>query len=709
MLFGVAILISIISVAQIKISDLPTTTSINNADWFILVQSGNTRKISKLNIFQYLNNVTNESKATMFTSPTITGVLTFPTPFYLGITSVTTTGAQFNYLNTATSNIQTQLNTKLNSADFADSLHTQTGIFYAEDYGAVGDGVTDDLAAIQAAIDAAHDATVVFPLGRFIISGSLSITESTSLEGAGSSYTDGQGTQIESTADVPMLVIDHSSTGWGLPLKISNIHFRGDTTKHNQYGIVASGVTQMKFENLYFLGTGNYAFKVDDNSHSGLYTIEKCWFEKCHGGVYGRGTSAAQINDFKVINNTITFSHTVGVNIFGSNILIAGNNFGGNEEQSIYIGARDIPNTTITADNILIKDNYFDSDEQGIILAEGYYNAVGPVYQYFFGLVIDDNYINFNKNNITDDTEAAIRVRLADGSTSAAVFPDFVLGGRNAFNLTGSEPIYHFDGGSCLNYTATVNSSTTTGVAFATRYQNCEGASIIHRGDGYPFVVTLPTVGAGITATMLRRNIYTYFESDMRITADPQIADGYDGQEIAIINSNTHSLTLRNGTGLYLQTDSIILGEKDVINLKYRKTSDLWIEQFRNNPSEFLKTKADISAPTFVNGITTDILKVGNAASNTIIGIDSIGYVGTQAAMYDGADTITHYVKHSDRSVLMRSAAGDTSNYQVPDQVGQFFLDTSAGKLYIAKTSVRGGWVILNLIFFMGYIRRKKK
>ena len=49
-----------------------------------------------------LQNVTNESKATMFASPTFTGTATIPTPFTLGATSITTTGTQFNYLNAAT-------------------------------------------------------------------------------------------------------------------------------------------------------------------------------------------------------------------------------------------------------------------------------------------------------------------------------------------------------------------------------------------------------------------------------------------------------------------------------------------------------------------------------------------------------------------------------------------------------------------------------
>ena len=48
--------------------------------------------------------------------------------------------------------------------------------FNVEDYGAVHDGVTDDTAAIQAAINAAHDAgggTVWLPGGVYIIGGAL--------------------------------------------------------------------------------------------------------------------------------------------------------------------------------------------------------------------------------------------------------------------------------------------------------------------------------------------------------------------------------------------------------------------------------------------------------------------------------------------------------------------------------------------------------
>jgi hypothetical protein len=78
-----------------------------------------------------LGNVTNESKATMFTSPTFTGTPVIPTPFTLGATSVTSNGTELNvldgipgtltatelgYMDGVTSSVQTQLGGMANKA-----------------------------------------------------------------------------------------------------------------------------------------------------------------------------------------------------------------------------------------------------------------------------------------------------------------------------------------------------------------------------------------------------------------------------------------------------------------------------------------------------------------------------------------------------------------------------------------------------------------
>jgi len=84
-----------------------------------------------------LGNVTNESKATMFTSPTFTGTVTIPTPFTIGVISVTANGTELNvldnipgtltstelgYVDGVTSAIQTQFTGKVAVADTATML-----------------------------------------------------------------------------------------------------------------------------------------------------------------------------------------------------------------------------------------------------------------------------------------------------------------------------------------------------------------------------------------------------------------------------------------------------------------------------------------------------------------------------------------------------------------------------------------------------------
>ncbi|WP_035055641.1 glycosyl hydrolase family 28-related protein [Carnobacterium pleistocenium] len=53
------------------------------------------------------------------------------------------------------------------------------------DYGAVGDGITDDTTAIRRALSAGNYNTIEFPAGTFLIKGTLSVNSGTTFKGAG--------------------------------------------------------------------------------------------------------------------------------------------------------------------------------------------------------------------------------------------------------------------------------------------------------------------------------------------------------------------------------------------------------------------------------------------------------------------------------------------------------------------------------------------
>ena len=212
-----------------------------------------------------LGNVTNESKATMFTSPTFTGTVSLPTTTSIGNASSTEIG----YLDGAASSIQNQINAKLTITDTTNMLspyplttevrdiindsislklniangtttgtlttaalnvggkdlsidsisyvgtkyalwdgvdtvsphinvvdqidindaiagsHSGTGIYNVLDYGAVGDGITDDRDAIQDAIAAAGDsATIIIPHGTYKIINATGVGGTTVLQRA---------------------------------------------------------------------------------------------------------------------------------------------------------------------------------------------------------------------------------------------------------------------------------------------------------------------------------------------------------------------------------------------------------------------------------------------------------------------------------------------------------------------------------------------
>lgn len=136
------------------------------------------------------------------------------------------------------------------------SLSVQDPVFFVTAYGATGDGVTDDTAAVQAAIDAAEvDAstgdsggTVFFPPGTYLCDSELSVDGSAGITLSGPSL-------MGNTA-----ILEYTGTGTFLTLArqwsaVMNLKFQGADNAS---------------------GEGDIAIKLADNKRHN--TIRDCWF-----------------------------------------------------------------------------------------------------------------------------------------------------------------------------------------------------------------------------------------------------------------------------------------------------------------------------------------------------------------------------------------------------------------------------------------------
>jgi hypothetical protein len=97
--------------------------------------------------------------------------------------------------------------------------------------------------------------------------------------------------------------------------------------------------------------------------------------------------------------------------------------------------------------------------------------------------------------------------------------------------------------------------------------------------------ITYMSAGNGLVAEYQWETVYFHDDDAIDITANPQFADGFDGQKITIIgSSDSDTLTLDDGTGLQLAGGvQFVLGLGDSIVFVYIAALDLWVEISRSN------------------------------------------------------------------------------------------------------------------------------
>lgn len=450
-------------------------------------------------------------------------------------------------------------------------------------YGATGDGVTDDTAAIQAAITAAGRGTVFLPEGNYRVT-QLNITTSTNMLGCGAGGVVTGGTRITSISALPVINIsyvnDYAHT-------FQNFAIIGNDTA-GQIGFLINGMSSnLTLFNVYVLNC-DYGVQMATVRHTtGINFISSTFQNNVTAGIYGlnNNTDGRQVNAINIISCQIG-ANGHGIHIMGTNINIIANTIQGQSKTGIFLSSRVLGNKNSQSNNVNIHDNYMEENVEASIIGEAYYTAAPAVVQAISYLTIRGNYIY--QTDATTTENAAIILRRAAGSL------DFLTGVMNTQilknNISVDGALYKIDANDCLNNTSTLYVDGCETVDFLTLYTGLwetqfQRPEIIGRINvpGYKAIGHIPVTG--ITAAQLAPVMLIAQTAAIDITSNPQIAAGFYGQEIMIIgNSDANTLTLDDGNGLQLAGGaSMVLGLNDVIVLKYNTWSAVWFEISRSD------------------------------------------------------------------------------------------------------------------------------
>jgi hypothetical protein len=244
------------------------------------------------------------------------------------------------------------------------------------DYGADPTGVADSTAAIQAALDASNTSVVVFPIGDYRITDTLTVTYST---GTGAiewssvnlkGYGFGSNIRWYGGNNKPMIeYVGVNGKGFYTNTIIEGLHLSVENS--------ATGVTGLLF--------GDLSNVVDTLSGVGNVTIRNNIIYYCDTGIH----TWVESDEFTIIDNHIRVHQSYGIrNEGGSGYLIARNHIqdGDADSLGIYSGFTAI---TITSNVIQSYTNIrgiFIEGARGFSITDNYSESVVQSSDYFIRL-----------------------------------------------------------------------------------------------------------------------------------------------------------------------------------------------------------------------------------------------------------------------------------------------------------------------------------
>ena len=148
-------------------------------------------------------------------------------------------------------------------------------------FGAKGDGSTDNTTAIQAAITASN--TVYFPNGTYLFSGITINTNNVTLYGAGESRS------VLLMTNAAAAAVSIASTAFTSGVNIRNLRIEGNASNLGgiSLGTTTFAAARIRIQDVFITGFQNaangYGIRLNSNQNT---DIENLWIQECHFGIY---------------------------------------------------------------------------------------------------------------------------------------------------------------------------------------------------------------------------------------------------------------------------------------------------------------------------------------------------------------------------------------------------------------------------------------
>lgn len=369
-----------------------------------------------------------------------------------------------------------------------------------KDFGAVGNGTTDDTVAIQAAFDASSDREIFFPSGTYVC-GAVTITNQCRVmgEGADATYIKASGAaidvwRVQTTARVdvenltfsPAVAVTKQTAGAYLKYDPTSGYNFGSRVRNCVFAYSYRGVQFVdaavwSVEDCYF---PLYTFAVEVQNiaspDAGDSTIRACVFDAA--GATGTAIRQLSSGGLRIVNNKILSGDRGYYGVYDSSpsntsiLLIQNNSIEFQATAGIALNSTSSTGFSM----VVIEGNQFSVAASGVGLT-----LMDPGYDYLDSVNISDNLFNlgtFSKGvnfargaritllpntfygNSTNETAVTIGANV----DSAVLYPQVVLDCTTDF--TGVFTNVTFYAGLSLSGTV----STTTGSAYSSMYISAE-------------------------------------------------------------------------------------------------------------------------------------------------------------------------------------------------------------------------------------------